>query len=634
MNLLIYPIIIPIIGGIVVFAFRKIAKIFSILITLVTLIISIIIFSTGEIVLLESWLPYGIDFSLKSYPLSNVCILFATFIALLISIYSLKSEHNKISEYYSLILLNLGIVNGVFLSNNLVLFILFWEIAAIILYYSIRIGGENSYITATKSLFIIGFSDFCLLLGIIIVWNLAGTFDMSKIDISNKFFLLPFVLLCIGSIAKIGAIPFHSWIPDASKDAQVEIMAYLPASIDKLLGVYLLIRIFMDFFKLIEFDFNILLILMLIGALTIIVSLMIALVQNDLKKIIAYFNISSAGYLILGIATNTAMGIAGGMSYLISTVFWTSCLFLCSGSIEKQIGTTNIDDLGGLSKKMPITFFATLIAAISISGIPPFSGFFAKWIIYQNLIDIYKTNNSNLVILFLIIAMFGSALLLASSIKIIYSVFLGNIKDNLVNKNISDYHWTIWLPVSILSILSVIFGVFAYQIPLKLFIMPSLAANIPPLTPVFTGLWQPSIATFLIIIGLIIGIIIYLMQAVKNLRRTETYTYGEDPNIYKAGFPGSDFYLSITEASPFRSLYKKASKGIFDAHNIAISSIKFFSILISNFIDEYFQHLYEIIENITATISKLSSSLQGGLLSIYIFWSMVGFMVLLFILCR
>ncbi|OGS43532.1 MAG: hypothetical protein A2539_09510 [Elusimicrobia bacterium RIFOXYD2_FULL_34_15] len=630
MNILIFLIILPVIAGIIALIVKKSAKILCILTTFLTLVLSVVIFSRGEINFSKQWLSYGIDFSLRAFPFSVICVLFSSLIAFLISLHLIKKENIKI-YYFILILINLGIVNGVFLANNFIIFILFWEIAAIILYLSIRIGGENSYITATKSLYIIGFSDFCLLLGIILLWKINGTFNMHKISYlsPSTFYLLPFTLFCIGALAKTGLMPFHTWILDASKDASTEVMAYLPGAVDKLLGIYLLVRIFTEFFKFSEFNFNLSLILMLIGTLTIIISLMLALVQEDLKKTIAYMSISGAGYMLLGISTNTILGIAGGIFYMFSAILWASCLFLCAGNIEKQTGTTNINELGGLAKVMPITFFTMLIASLSISGIPPFNGFFSKWIIYQSLIELYKNSHSSLVILFLIIAMFGSALVLASSVKIIYSTFFGNLKEKFTEKHLKEIHWTMWLPISILSLLCIISGVFANQITLKYLINPSLNEQL-----ILSGFWQPSTATIFIIIGFVIGIVIYLMQIIKNVRKTETYTYGEDPEIFKDGFPGSDFYLSISNARPFHSIYKRTTNGIFDSYNIAISSIKFFSILVSNFIDEYFHHLYEIIENITVTISKLSSSLQGGLLSVYIFWSLVGFMVLLFLLCR
>ena len=123
-------------------------------------------------------------------------------------------------------------------------------------------------------------------------------------------------------------------------------------------------------------------VLALIGAATIIIAVMIAMVQHNLKKLLSYHAISQVGYMVLGIAPGTPVGIAGGVFHMLNHAIYKCCLFLCGGAVEQATGTAELERLGGLGKKMSITFAACLIAALSISGIPPLNGFVSKWMVY------------------------------------------------------------------------------------------------------------------------------------------------------------------------------------------------------------------------------------------------------------
>lgn len=670
MNILLYPIFLPIVAGALILLIGgrdtgtssgsalKGAKFASVFTTLVILVISYVIFTAGELNYSIPWLSFGIDFSLRAYSFSAMCVLFASFFAFLICLYSARSS--SLVPYFSFILINLGVVNGAFLSSNFVVFVLFWEAAAVMLYLLLRTQRgtdaehnaeqtQNSfasvsckvshqfsepYKTATKALYIIGFSDFCLLLGVVLLWNITGTFDIIHYSLPvTRYSLLAFILMTIGALAKAGAMPFHTWIPDAAKDASAEVMAYLPASIDKLLGIYLLARICTEFFAL-SLCPSVALSLCFIGAFTIIAAVFMALVQHDLKKLLSYHAVSQVGYMVLGIGTGTTVGILGGIFHMLNHSIYKSCLFLCGASVEKQTGTTDLDKLGGLSKAMPLTFFATLIAALSISGVPPFNGFFSKWMIYQGLISSLSTSRFPLpTLLFLVAAMFGSALTLASFMKLIHSVFLGQAsRPTAQSSNRTDVNWTMWLPTVILAGLCIVFGIFAYQIPLKHFIFPSLNLNLN--LNIFSGLWQPELATLLIVAGIVIGLIIYFFGTIKTARKTPAYIYGESPEIFTEGFSGNEFYLTISEAKPFAIIYKKAEKGMMDFYNWGIGIAKTSANFLFICVDRMLENIYIGTDRLTAGISTFTSELQGGLLQIYLYWSLFGLMILLFILCR
>ncbi|HIE43738.1 MAG TPA: hypothetical protein EYP78_02945, partial [Candidatus Omnitrophica bacterium] len=360
---------------------------------------------------------------------------FVGLFTVLVLLYSFEFMRHKrgLFSYYLYIILTLVASLGVVFSNNLILFIVFWGFLGLLLYLLIGFGEkERTPTTSKKAFIIIGGTDALILLGLALVWQIAGTFQMDKmsIQLNTKPAVLAYLCFALGAFAKAGAMPFHTWAPDTAEDAPTPITAYLPASLDKLLGIYLLTRISMDIFQMNDAMDTF---LMFIGSLTIIAAVMMALIQHDLKRLLGYHAVSQVGYMVLGIGTGNPIGIAGGLFHMVNNAVYKSCLFLSGGSVEKKAGTTDLGKLGGYAKSMPITFVTFLIASFAISGVPPFNGFASKWMIYQGLVELGKSG-SGLWIIWLLSAMFGSALTLASFMKAVHAVFLGQPSKNQKSK--------------------------------------------------------------------------------------------------------------------------------------------------------------------------------------------------------
>jgi len=201
-------------------------------------------------------------------------------------------------------------------------------------------------------------------------------------------------------------------------------------------------------------------VLMALGSITILAAVFMALIQHDLKRLLGYHAVSQVGYMILGIGTGTVLGLAGGLFHMLNHVIYKSCLFMAGGSVEKKTGTTDLDKMGGLSKFMPLTYISFLVAAFAISGIPPFNGFASKWLVYQGLIELGQQGDK-LWIIWLIAALFGSGLTLASFMKLIHAIFLGKPSKDIEKKNIKESGLLIIGPILTLAVLCIIFGIFA-----------------------------------------------------------------------------------------------------------------------------------------------------------------------------
>ncbi|MBC8384916.1 MAG: hypothetical protein H8E57_05310, partial [Candidatus Cloacimonetes bacterium] len=533
--------------------------------------------------------------------LSKMISLFIGFFGFLFILYSLAyiTKKKNIISYYSYYLLTVGGAFGAVLADSLIFFILFWGLLGLTLYKLIKGYDEESSSAAKKSLIMIGASDSILILGIAILFKMTNSYSMSEITVptTGALGIIAFLSLLIASLTKAGAFPVHSWIPDYAQKAPASSSAFLPASLDKLLGIYFLARICMNIFQITNWATCLLLI---IGSVTIIAAVMMALVQHNYKKLLGYHAVSQVGYMVTGLALGTPLGIAGGLFHMINHALYKSGLFLTAGSVEKQTGKEELDEVGGLSKLMPLTFITALICALSISGIPPFNGFSSKWMIYQGIIDFGNSGAgiaSKLWVVWLIMAIFGSALTLASFIKFISGIYLGRKKKEF--EKVKEVSFLMWIPQIIIAAVCVIFGVFAAKTIVPLFISPIVGKFH------YIGVWKSQFVSILILVSIVVGYLIYLIGNIKNMRTSDSFLCGEK-NQEEASFGPLEFYKTISTFKFLSFFYKKAEQKWFD--------------------------VYDLSKRIILRFNSVFSNAHSGFLPRYILWLIAGMLILMIIL--
>jgi formate hydrogenlyase subunit 3/multisubunit Na+/H+ antiporter MnhD subunit len=426
----------------------------------------------------------------------------------------------------------------------------------------------------------------------------------------------------VGAIAKAGAMPLHSWIPESAKVVPASTMAFIPASLDKLLGIYLLVRVSYFIFD-ITGSMPIRIILMIIGAVTIIAAVGMAMIQKEAMRLLSFHAVSQVGYMVLGVGTGIPIGIAGGLFHMLNHSIYKACLFLSAGSVEYRARTTNLDSLGGLGTKMPLTLFTFMIAALAISGVPPLNGFFSKWMIYQGVVEFGK--ESNLWPIFLVAAMFGSILTLASFLKISHSLFLGE-RPKQLNK-VREARFEMVVPSLILALLCIVFGVFAYQIPLRNLIYPSL-----PFKIVETGIWSPTLATILIIVGVIVGLIVFLFGTAMKPRKSRIFIGGEVLDEEAARMTGPNFYSSVFTIDMLDKTYRFGEGGAFDFFNHLTGVVNGFAIVFKDVINRLIETIYKYVGKIIRSLGSLTSVLHTGELYNYVGWVFLGGIIILILL--
>jgi formate hydrogenlyase subunit 3/multisubunit Na+/H+ antiporter MnhD subunit len=592
MTIVEYIIVLPLLVGVVLFLLPEIMKgvkaIIALSVSAIVFYYSLVLFFKdtvyGGISLLSSFSEITFEgdtlsaineiFLLRVDSLSKLITAFVSFFSFAIILYSVGYlRKKKFLNYYPFILLTLGASIGTVLADNLMLFIFFWGFLAITLYKLIKGYDRESSRAAQKTLILVGGADALMIFGIAIVWELSGSLIMSDINISTNSFLggTAFFMLLIGSFTKAGAFPFHSWIPDYCEKAPASSSAYLPASLDKLLGIYFMARICNEMFVLNQW---ITLLIVVVGVLTIIIGVMMALMQHNYKRLLGYHAVSQVGYMVLGLGLGVMQGIIGGLFHMINHTLYKSGLFLAAGSIEKQTGKEEIDDLGGLSGKLPVTFITALIFALSISGIPPFNGFASKWIIYQGIIEFGKEAGiaNSLWMVWLALAVVGSALTLASFIKFISGIFLGRKRAELAN--VKESKLVMLLPMIAIALLCTGFGIFATN-----YVVPFLFE--PFLDVVYPGNWSSVTVSVVVVVTIIMGIFFYAIFSAGKIRHEDSFIGGEKIQETE-GFAVTGFYNTLSNFNLFSVIYEKANRKWFDIYHLAKNGVLWFNRQLSN----------------------------------------------------
>lgn len=617
-GLLQFLILIPVIAGVLLFLvpekYISFKGIFALLISLVSGYLTISLFtsavqmtSLSENIRKGCLTLFGMDFvqdatryvTFTVDNLSKLIIVFVSLFAFLIILYSIVYiKTGRVKNYYSWFLVTLGCSYGAVLSDNLLLFLIFWGVLGITLYKLIPGRDEESSSTAKKTLILVGSSDTIMIIGIAILWKLTGSLSMNTISIptDNILSVTAFLALLVGSFTKAGASPFHTWVPDYAQDAPASSSALLPASLDKLLGIYFLARLTTGMFILNKW---LIFVLLTIGVVTIISAVMMALVQHNYKRLLGFHAVSQVGYMILGLGLGSPIGVAAGLFHMINHALYKSGLLLSAGCIEYRTGEENIDELGGLSKAMPVTFISSLIFAMAISGVPPLNGFASKWMIYQGIIDfgVGSDFTNKLWVIWLGLAVLGSALTLASFIKLIGGIFLSRRKPAL--EKVREVPVLMWIPLTVLALFCIVFGVLSTNVIVPKLFMP-VSGEFE-----FTGFWDSSFVSLLVLISIVLGIVIYLATSLKKFRTEDSFIGGEKIQD-QASYPTPEFYKTITEIGFFSWMYKKAEKKWFD--------------------------IYDLSKNFVLWVSHQLSEAHTGVLPAYVIWVFAGLIIMLLIM--
>jgi len=454
-------------------------------------------------------------------------------IDLLCVVFSLRYMQGKRGldfYYFSMLLVNAAMLGIVFSADLISLFV-FWEIMSWATYLLISYRGGKAVAAGLKYMVMSVAGSSAMLLAMASLYATCGTFDLAALaqqvgatSPGYRLFILLMFVLAFG--IKNAIVPVHVWLPDAHSEAVSPFSAVLSSVLVRM-GIYgLMVVLYVILgrggladLKLGAVTFSH--VLCWVSAVTILVPLFIAMLQDDAKRLIAWSSVGHGGYMVLGIAFGTTLGVAGGLFHALNYAACVGLLFLAVGAVEHRTGTRDLNELGGLMKRMPVTFATALIAVCGLIGVPLTNGFVSKWFIYKTLI---MEGHPFLAL----VALIGTWATILYGYKLIHNAFLGQLPTRC--EKVAEVPFSMQLPMVLLAAAVILFGVLP-GIPVRAISSAQASLGLGPLE---SGLWAlpPAVGelnTINILSGVIASLaIVYVVFALaKKARRVDQFdSYG------------------------------------------------------------------------------------------------------------
>ncbi|MCA1027756.1 Na+/H+ antiporter subunit A [Cytobacillus kochii] len=485
--------------------------------------------TTNKQVTMESfsWISsLGIDFTVKVDGLGLLFALLITGIGSLVilySIYYLSKQKEKLNTFYVYLLLFMGAMLGVVLSDNLIVLYAFWELTSFSSFLLIGYwyNREKSRYGAQKSMIITVLGGLAMLGGIILLYNMTGTFSITEIVaqadtiIDHPLFVAALLCILLGAFTKSAQFPFHIWLPDAM-EAPTPVSAYLHSATMVKAGIYLVARMSPVFAE----DTLWMGLIIAFGLFTLFWGSFSAVKQTDLKSILAFSTISQLGLImsLLGVGAAAlhydqpkyfTVATTAAIFHLINHATFKGSLFMVVGIVDHETGTRDIRKLGGLMNLMPITFTIAIIGTFSMAGLPPFNGFLSKEMFFTGMINALHMDFDWSIII-PIIAWIASVFTFIYSMILVFKTFTGKYQPEKLEKKPHEAPIGMLISPIILASLVIVIGFFPNII--KPILVPAIETVMPMYEfDVHISMWHGFNTELVMTIGVIIvGVLLYL----------------------------------------------------------------------------------------------------------------------------
>lgn len=539
-----------------------------------------------------SWEPVngyaiGIGYEIDQLNLFFALLVVSTF--LFSGIYSLKymERDHHLGHYYTLYLMLSGSVLGLVLTGDIFNMFVMIEIMtfACVALAAFRNRQKGALEASFKYLVIGSMGSSFTLFGITLLYAQCHTLNMAQLSSILSTTHTPTTTLALGMLVagfgvKAYLVPFHTPAADSYTVAPASVSMMFSGMVNKA-GVYGMIRLLYIIFRSMD-STAVQTLLTVIGAVTMFVGVTMALSQHDFKRLLAFHSISQIGYVITAAGLGTALGLTGGLFHAMNHTLFKGLLFLCAGAVFYATGSTNLDELGGLSKRMPKTTICFLVGAFSIAGLPPFNGFASKWMIYQATYEKAVTTGHIGYALVTVVALVVSVMTLASFIKVTQAVFFG--QTPMTCRKAKEVPFAMRLPMWIMSVLCLLTGVCYEQVD-KYLLTPAVkaafgvtnyidkmmgqgyaaAAGVSDILvePAKLSLWNPVLWLILFVIVLAAAGIVIITGKSSRGRVLETSSQEVVDGKYATFFGGEKSTFSQVGGSDLFWGFRKDWKGYF-----------------------------------------------------------------------
>ncbi|NAW79900.1 Na+/H+ antiporter subunit D [Vibrio sp. V33_P6A3T137] len=468
--MLLMPILIPMFAAalsMIIWRHRTLQRWVSVVTNSALLIAALILFNDVynngiQVTHLGGWeAPFGI--SLVADLLAVIMVTVSAFVAFCIAIYALATmneDHEKFGFYPLLHLMLAGVI-GAFLTGDIFNLYVWFEIMLVASFGLLILGGEREQMEGALKYVTLNLLSSALFLSAVgLLYSYAGTLNMadlgSKLSTSENAGVITVIslLFLVAFGIKAAAFPLFFWLPASYHTPPVAISAVFAGLLTKV-GVYALYRVFsVIFVGDIAFTHHTLLLWM--GILTMITGVLGAAAQFEVRRILSFHIVSQIGYMLVGLALFTPLAITGGIFYLFHHIIVKTNLFLISGVINRRHGTNKLDKLGGLYKSAPVLSILFAIPAMSLAGIPPLSGFFAKYVVIKAGLDTQAW-------LMVVASLAVGLLTLYSMIKIWSEAFWKPLPNTAETKSLmsDSERFCMYFPIILMAGMTITIGLYA-----------------------------------------------------------------------------------------------------------------------------------------------------------------------------
>lgn len=493
-----------------------------------------------------------------------IAVVTASALAVIYSLSYMQNRERTDYYYFMLFLINAGMV-AIVLAGDLVTFFIAWEIMSWSTFLLISYNRNSALPAGIKYIIMSLIGSMCMLVGILSIYTSFNIVTIGEIanylsgaSAGYKLFLLTIFSITFG--IKNAVMPLHTWLPDAYTESPTPFSAVLSGMLTRMgiFGFLLIMFVIIgakDTLHMGKGFFSYHNILAWLGAITIVIPTFIAMLQNDAKKLLAWHGIGQGGYMIVGIAFGTSLGLAGGIFHTLNHAIYIILLFLSVGAIEYSTnGLRDLNSLGGLFKKMPVAFIGGLLGICGLIGIPLTNGFVSKWLIYKTLI----LEKAPFLAFAALLGTWGTIL---SVFKFLHNLFLGQLPRE--HQNIKRTPLTMQIPIIILSLTILVFGILP-GLPLKVinsiivsFGFHSLDISVWGITSETGTLNMLNIFTALAVIGVIVWFIFKAARKATIVDQYDNYAAG-------AAVPQDRYNYTVEFYAPFYRMAVPFLKDIFD----------------------------------------------------------------------
>ena len=596
--LLALPIALPILSGAILLPFlRKNAAALAwaaLATVVVTLVASLGLLTDASASVTVPWLGF-FDLSFGITGWKALLLGFMFFFQILNAVYLLGSISRIARPYLFTVfsLMAFGSACGVILTQNVLVLVIGWEIFLVALYALILSAGDGTEPLAYKALVIGGASDFLMILGLMVYHHLEASLNLnaaSHVATGSSFAAFAsFVLMFLGAGAKAGMWPFQTWIPDAAEKMPTAGFAALPASLEKLLGVYFLYLICNELFQLSPAARTV---MYVFAVATIYAAVIPALVERNFKKVLAFTAISPVGFMVAGMATSAAAGTAGALMYMLAHATYKSAMFYAAGNLEQAAGGSTLEAIEGRKETLTYTVVGFLLAATSALALPPTGGFLAKEFIFEGLLS-----HHNFFVFFFV--WLGAVLNMAVALKLV-AVLLSGWK----NKTQSDLGWTFVAPVLLLGLAALAGG----------FVFDQNAGLIGGVAGLHESGWLREVWYLSPVTVASLGV--YVMGAALFFA------------LRTSGKPEWSTFHFLRESPVLGRAYELAEEKAFDAYEQGVKVVQWIANLVFWRFERLIDRVGAWLIGVGYAIAKpCLSSIHNGIYSNYLAWVVAGFVL-------